>query len=349
MKHTAMTITPAALVAALAFSAWSPGGTAAPAPNAAPAQERSGASQDELQKKLDEARAQLDKSAREVAELSMQLGRGPGGGFGYRMGLEGPPPRAVLGVQIANGAGTGGAKVLEVSPGGPAADAGIKAGDVITSIGGHTIGTESDPGRALVERMAQVEPNLKVAVGVMRDGKAMSFEVTPRPAPVQAFRLERRGPGGAEGPQGPQAFTFPGPGAGFGRPGLPGAPGMGGQREERRIIINRGDEGGPGIMGLGMRFRGIEFATLSEKLGSYFGVKSGVLVVRAGNNQAFKLQDGDVILAIDGRTPSDAQHAGRILRSYSPGEKLTIRVQRDRKAQNLEVTVPGGCDDDRRD
>lgn len=121
---------------------------------------------------------------------------------------------------------------------------------------------------------------------------------------------------------------------------MPGFPGAGGPREERRIIINRGDEGG-----MGSRFFGIEFATLTERLGGYFGVKSGVLVVRAGNNPAFKLQDGDVILAIDGRTPSSAQHAGRILRSYSPGEKLSIRVQRDRKAQALEVTVPGGAED----
>ncbi len=331
MKHMKWMIAPAALLA-LAVGAAEPK-----------------TDQADLQKKLDEARAQLDKSAREVAELSMQLGGEGRRQFVIQGGPGGPPPRAVIGVQIANGAGAGGAKVMEVSPGGAAAEAGIKAGDVITSIGGQVIATEADPGRALVERMSQVEPNLKVAVGVMRDGKAMSFELTPRPAPVQTFRLERRGPGGpggAGGPPGAQVFTFPGPGgagpgAGMpGFPGMPGLPGAGGPREERRIIINRGEEGG-----LGMRFRGIEFATLSERLGGYFGVKSGVLVVRAGNNQAFKLQDGDVILAIDGRTPSDAQHAGRILRSYSPGEKLTIRVQRDRKAQNLEVTVPGGAED----
>jgi hypothetical protein len=329
MKHMKWMMAPVALLAALAVGAAEPK-----------------TDQTDLQKKLDEARAQLDKSAREVAELSMQLG-----GEGRRQmlllgGPGGPGPRAVLGVQIANGAGAGGAKVLEVSPGGAAAEAGIKAGDVITSIGGQVIATEADPGRALVERMAQVEPNLKVAVGVMREGKAMAFELTPRPAPAQAFRLERRGPGGPDGPPGARVFTFPGPGgagpgAGMpGFPGMPGLPGAGGPREERRIIINRGDEGGRG-----MRFRGIEFATLSERLGGYFGVKSGVLVVRAGNNQAFKLQDGDVILAIDGRTPSDAQHAGRILRSYSPGEKLSIRVQRDRKAQTLEVTVPSGAED----
>jgi S1-C subfamily serine protease len=334
MKHTRVMVAPAALVAALAFGAWSPGTMAAQA--AGPSTE-SKPGQEELQKKLDEARAQLDKSAREVAELSMQLGGEGRRNFRFQAG-DGPPPRAVIGVQIANGAGEGGAKVVEVSPGGAAADAGIKAGDVITSIGGEDISKESDPGRALVARMAQVDPNLKVQVGVLREGRKLNFDLTPRPAPVQTFRLERRGPGGAGGPPGAQVFTFPGPGAG---PGMPGVPGMGGPLQQRReIIINRGDEGA-----MGMRFRGIEFATLSEKLGGYFGVKSGVLVVRAGNNAAFKLQDGDVILAIDGRTPSDAQHAGRILRSYSPGEKLTIRVQRDRKAQNLEITVPGGGED----
>jgi S1-C subfamily serine protease len=90
------------------------------------------------------------------------------------------------------------------------------------------------------------------------------------------------------------------------------------------------------------RFDGAEFASLSERLGSYFGVKAGVLVVRAGANSSLKLQDGDVLLAIDGREATTAQQAGRILRSYQPGEKLTLRVQRDRKAQNIDATAPGG-------
>ena len=116
-------------------------------------------------------------------------------------------------------------------------------------------------------------------------------------------------------------------------PGMPGMPVAG-----RTFTLERED-------GMGQRFHGMEFATLSEQLGTYFGVKSGVLVVRAGSSQAFKLKDGDVILAIDGREPTSAQHAGRILRSYQGGEKLAIRIQRDRKAQNIEVTVPSGRDD----
>src|SRR5690606_24432797 len=90
----------------------------------------------------------------------------------------------------------------------------------------------------------------------------------------------------------------------------------------------------------GLRLDGMEFATVSSRLGRYFGVVSGVLVVRAGNGAPFELQDGDVIMTIDGRAPTTAQHAGRILRSYQPGEKVKLRVQRDRKAVDIETTAP---------
>ena len=54
-----------------------------------------------------------------------------------------------------------------------------------------------------------------------------------------------------------------------------------------------------------------------------------------------KLEDGDVILSIDGRAPESGSHATRILRSYQPGEKVKLRVQRDRKAIDLDSTAPG--------
>jgi S1-C subfamily serine protease len=64
------------------------------------------------------------------------------------------------------------------------------------------------------------------------------------------------------------------------------------------------------------------------------------LVVRAPADGALQLQDGDVILAIDGREPSSGSHATRILRSYQPGEKLALRIIRQHKNLQLEVTVP---------
>jgi S1-C subfamily serine protease len=281
--------------------------------------------QQDTEQRLADAQRRLEAAAREVGELSGQLGQRRNLQFSFGPG-EGPPPRAMLGVSIGNGNEKDGAHVLEVSPGGPAAEAGIKSGDIIIAIAGTDLTKDSNPGRALVETMRQMDPDLKVQVGVLRDGKKLSFDVTPRAAPAAMAR--RGGPGGPMGP-GMRQFDLP---------ALPlGGPGMG--PLERRIEIIRG--GDPGA-----RFGGAEFATLSERLGSYFGVKAGVLVVRAGVNSPFKLQDGDVILAIDGREAATAQHAGRILRSYQAGEKLTLRLQRDRKAQNIEVTAPTGRDND---
>jgi hypothetical protein len=52
------------------------------------------------------------------------------------------------------------------------------------------------------------------------------------------------------------------------------------------------------------------------------------------------LEDGDVILAIDGRQPTSGSHATRILASYQPGEKVTLRIVRLHKTVDLEATLP---------
>jgi S1-C subfamily serine protease len=287
-------------------------------PAAPPAQSATQAqAQAQTERKLAEAQQRLEAAAREVSELSAQLGNHMGE---RRIVMRGVAPmRAQLGVQIDNTPSKDGAHVLAVSPGGPAAEAGIRNGDVIVSVAGEDLTKYGNPAQTLVERTRELQPDLKVKVSVLRAGKKMDFDVTPRPMPPMAGVMAF--PGGGPGPR---TFTLPAPPPG--------------QEFEWRGM---GSDMGPGT-----RFRGIEFATVSEKLGSYFGVKSGVLVVRTGGNDTFKLQDGDVILSIDGREPGNAQHAGRILRSYRGGEKLNLRVQRDRKAQNIEVTLPGGSSGD---
>jgi C-terminal processing protease CtpA/Prc len=87
-------------------------------------------------------------------------------------------------------------------------------------------------------------------------------------------------------------------------------------------------------------FVGMELASITPKLGAYFGTSEGVLVVQAPQDAAFKLEDGDVIQAIDGRKPEDGAHAMRILRSYKAGEKLNLSVLRQRKPLTLAITMP---------
>lgn len=262
----------------------------------------------QLEQQLEAARERLQEAVRDVGELSAQLGRTTQNFVLQRFG--GPAPRAMLGVQVQKA--EGGARVAAVSPGGPAEAAGIRQDDVITAVGGADVTGGDNPANTLVERMRELEPGLKTKVAVLRDGRKMEFDVTPREAPAPAFMGAV--PGGRVMPMPGNQLT---PAAPFSR--LQARP------------FGSSETG---------RFRGMEFATLSERLGGYFGVKTGVLVVRAGEGGVFKLQDGDVILAIDGREPTSAAHATRILNSYQPGEKLTLRVQRDRRAQNIEVALP---------
>ncbi len=93
--------------------------------------------------------------------------------------------------------------------------------------------------------------------------------------------------------------------------------------------------------GVGAIFDGMELADLSPGLGQYFGTAKGVLVVRVPHEGEFlKLQDGDVILSIDGRVPENGSHATRILRSYQPGEKIQLKIMRQKKSMDLEGALP---------
>src|SRR5690242_21923036 len=74
-----------------------------------------------IRAQLDKARAELDRKAKEVAELSMKLS----GGNDFVFRTVGPR-QAMLGVQIDPESGKQGARVLSVSPGGPADEAGLK-------------------------------------------------------------------------------------------------------------------------------------------------------------------------------------------------------------------------------
>jgi hypothetical protein len=254
-------------------------------------------------KQLDEARERLDKAAREVAELSAKLGAHAR--HEIRL-IDGGPRRAVLGVQIEADPGKEGVRVISVSPGGPAAEAGLRDKDIIVALDGQTLkGPNAD--RLLVTRMRDVKPDQKVKVVVLRNGKKHDYVVVARPRMGEDRLFNIRVPemGAAmagEFAGGPFVHHF----RGF----WPG------------------------------EFEGLELASITPTLGAYFGVTEGVLVVQAPKGDAFKLEDGDVLQSIDGRKPDDGPHALRILRSYRPGEKLNVTVLRQRKPVTLAVTMP---------
>jgi C-terminal processing protease CtpA/Prc len=261
----------------------------------------------DLDAKLAEAQARLEKAARDVAELSSEIG-GPLMDKFMVFNGEGPS-RAIIGVQLDSESSKGGARIQEVSPGGPADEAGLHVGDVITAINGTDVKGDS-PARQVMHVMHEVAPESKVNLRVTREGKSRDFVVTARRG-ATFFGMQHP----TAIPTMPAIPLPPIP------PGFPEA----GVTTFGPVMIH-------GQLG------DMELATLTPQLGRYFGTDKGVLVVRAPKD--FKLEDGDVILAIDGREPSSGSHATRILSSYQSGEKITIKLMRQQKTVNVETTLP---------
>ncbi len=69
---------------------------------------------------------------------------------------------------------TSGAIVAQVSPDSPAAQAGLKQGDVILQVNGQKVGNSG----SLQVAVSQVTPGSKIRFGVLRDGKQSTVEVT---------------------------------------------------------------------------------------------------------------------------------------------------------------------------
>ena len=82
----------------------------------------------------------------------------------------------------------GGALVASVDADTPAAAAGLKAGDVITAIGGRSVSSAAD----ITEALRSAQPGEGVDIAVTRDKKSLLLKATPAGA-------ERTGPSGRRG------------------------------------------------------------------------------------------------------------------------------------------------------
>jgi S1-C subfamily serine protease len=272
---------------------------------AAPAAPYGGTERDrERNARLEDAKRRLEAAAAEVAALSTEIASHVMENVGQA--FAGGARRSIIGVQIEATENGEGAKVSEVSPGGAAESAGIHVGDVIVALNGTKV---TGGAREVVRILRGVQPDTTVKMRVMRDGKPKDISVTARPFDARTFAYRTE-------PDFDFDFDFDvdpsrvNPFAG------PASPGMYG--------------------GLG----GMQITALTPQLARYFNTDKGLLVVRAPKGDVYKLQDGDVILNIDGRVPSSGSHVIRILRSYQPGETLTLHIMRDRKVLDLQVTLP---------
>ncbi|MFQ5634691.1 MAG: PDZ domain-containing protein [Gammaproteobacteria bacterium] len=222
--------------------------------------------------------------------------------------------RAVLGINIASARHhTGpveGVAIVGVTPGAAAAEAGLRADDVLIAIDDTSLTADSvrAANRRLLDFMSGVSPGQELRITYLRGDEVLETSLV-----ADAFDAEAM----------PDDFPF--------RDDLEKL----GRRIEDEVIWP-------------LRFRwrhygtfaGMELVALTPELGRYFGTDEGLLVVRAPTDAGIGLEDGDVIRNIGARVPNDAGHAMRILRSYEPGEELVIGVVRDKKEREVRLTLP---------
>jgi S1-C subfamily serine protease len=215
-----------------------------------------------------------------------------------------------------------GASVLSVTPGGPAAKAGIKSGDVITKFNGKSL-TAKDNTRAgedqslagvrLVELASQLKANETVSIEYLRDGARKTASLVTGNEPVFV----------ANGFDDDGDFNFKFPGG----MELPRTP-------FQRGSVFTTEHGPDGAIGYSWMMGGpladLELAPLNTDLGAYFGTTEGVLVIGVPKESTLGLKGGDVILSVVGRKATGPNSLLRILRSYEPGDSFKLEIMRNK-------------------
>lgn len=226
-----------------------------------------------------------------------------------------------------------GAYITGVTPGGPAAKAGLMAGDIIVRLAGRTLvgGKDGDesmlPGNQLISVVSGLTPGKAVDVQYRRGEATRTTKITPTEdeAMIVQFR-------GAEAARTPLALTIPRVPM---RPSSPEAFG------DVRVFVD-GVPTQPSMRSffVGGALSDLELAPMNAKLGSYFGTIEGVLVINVPEKDNLGLQPGDVITKVDGRDVETPSEFLRVLRSYEKGDAFKLTVTRQKRTEVVAATLP---------
>lgn len=291
-----------------------------------------------LKEELEQARRKVAEAAREIARIQRQLAdaevadiqferleaiKGVKGELSRmqahideelvrEMGMTRPRLGVLLGGKDdAN-------EIVGVTPGTGADKAGIQTGDRLISINGKNV--DASEHSSLRAAMDGIEAGDSVPVEIERAGERITLDVEVSSA-ARHFRVI--------------THDTPGP------PHAPEAP-----RIEREVIVV-GDERHwipeppmpplpTDLAGLG---RHSDLISNHAGLEPYFGTAEGVVVLRIDADNPLKLEDGDVVLMIDGEAVSRPVDIGLGLLGRS-GETVTLEVMRAGERVTIEAQLP---------
>jgi hypothetical protein len=260
-----------------------------------------------------------------------------------------------------------GATIEAVTPGGPAAKAGLRSGDIVTRFNGrslvraeggeqwkirgetdrHDRDRDRDRSREDRERARDRDRDRDRDQDADQDrdrddqqslAAVRLIEMVARLEPGDTVSLEyRRGREGES--RTTRVIASKEVGLGGERAFSFNFP-EGGERMLRRIPMPSGGEL-PNVWGmtLGGRFDDLELAPVNAELGEYFGTSEGVLVVKAPEKNTFGLRSGDVVLSVEGRPARGPASLLRILRSYEEGDVVKLEIMRHKSRQTISSKV----------
>lgn len=287
--------------------------------------EREREEQRELERRMRELQNELREIQRQLNAVTREERRGVVRVQTPRVVIF-PRNRARLGVTVdteRNPAGDSiGAELSSVSPGGPAEQAGLRVGDIITTFNGERLTGrypaageyESEPGMKLVHYAQDLDDGDTVQVEYRRGTQRQR-------ATIVARELE---------PENWYSYGFTVNPPSF--------------KVEASPMV--GAMVGSMMFAFGDHWLNMELVSLNPELGEYFGTNEGLLVIRAPRDSTINLRSGDVILRIDGRTPSSHSQLMRIFRSYSAGESVQIEIMRQKRRMTVTATIPERDDED---
>ncbi len=264
------------------------------------------------QERLEQARDRLEQAAERLSEADLRIDESSieqaiESAMTLVQGIRFGARRAMLGIVIDDEDSGEGVIIGGVSPGGPAEQAGLLSGDVLVSVDGVGLREDgqSSPTKKLLEFMQDIEPGQAISVEYRRDDARSTYVdvVADKLSPRVAFAF------------GDKDFTFD-----FGE-------------DFKQLYM---------LDHFHSRWGDMELVELNPALGAYFGTERGLLVVRAPADDAIALEDGDVIVAIDGREPKNSAHALKILRTYEGGDTLSLSIYRQQSPMQLRIELPKG-------